>query len=208
MTEGKYGFETLAIHAGAAPDPTTGARAVPIYQTTSYVFDDVDHAASLFNLQKFGNIYSAADQPDRLGAGGADRGARGRHGRLRHGVGPRRPVPHLPQPDEPRRQYRLVEQAVWRLDQPDEADLPAVRLARRVTSTRASPQNFAKAIDATDQGRLHRERVEPRRHHRRHRGDRQRSRTSRRAADRRQHLARRPISAGRSSGAPTSSSTR
>jgi glycosyltransferase involved in cell wall biosynthesis len=41
----EYGFETLAVHAGAAPDPTTGARAVPIYQTTSYVFDDVDHAA-------------------------------------------------------------------------------------------------------------------------------------------------------------------
>jgi O-acetylhomoserine (thiol)-lyase len=50
------GFDTLAIHAGAKPDPTTGARAVPIYQTASYVFDDVDHAASLFGLQAFGNI--------------------------------------------------------------------------------------------------------------------------------------------------------
>lgn len=59
----KYGFETLAIHAGAAPDPTTGARATPIYQTTSYVFDDVDHAASLFNLQQFGNIYSRLTNP-------------------------------------------------------------------------------------------------------------------------------------------------
>jgi O-acetylhomoserine (thiol)-lyase len=63
MTEGKYGFETLAIHAGASPDPTTGARATPIYQTTSYVFDDVDHAAALFNLQKFGNIYSRLTNP-------------------------------------------------------------------------------------------------------------------------------------------------
>ena len=63
MTERKYGFETLAIHAGAAPDPTTGARAVPIYQTTSFVFDDVDHAASLFNLQQFGNIYSRLTNP-------------------------------------------------------------------------------------------------------------------------------------------------
>ena len=43
----EYGFETLAIHAGAAPDPTTGARSTPIYQTTSYVFDDVDHAAGM-----------------------------------------------------------------------------------------------------------------------------------------------------------------
>jgi len=58
-----YGFETLAIHAGAAPDATTGARATPIYQTTSYVFDDVDHAASLFNLQTFGNIYSRLTNP-------------------------------------------------------------------------------------------------------------------------------------------------
>ena len=58
-----YGFETLAIHAGASPDPTTGARATPIYQTTSYVFDDVDHAAALFNLQKFGNIYSRLTNP-------------------------------------------------------------------------------------------------------------------------------------------------
>ena len=52
----EYGFETRAIHAGAAPDPTTGARATPIYQTTAYVFDDVDHAASLFNLHNFGYI--------------------------------------------------------------------------------------------------------------------------------------------------------
>lgn len=63
MSDRRYGFETLAVHAGAAPDPTTGARAVPIYQTTSYVFDDVDHAAALFNLQKFGNIYSRLTNP-------------------------------------------------------------------------------------------------------------------------------------------------
>ena len=50
------GFSTLAIHAGAHPDPTTKARTTPIYQTTSFVFDDVDHAASLFGLQAFGNI--------------------------------------------------------------------------------------------------------------------------------------------------------
>jgi O-acetylhomoserine (thiol)-lyase len=56
-------FETLAIHAGARPDPSTGARITPIYQTTSYVFDDVDQAASLFNLQVFGNIYSRITNP-------------------------------------------------------------------------------------------------------------------------------------------------
>ena len=58
-----YGFNTLSVHAGAAPDPTTGARATPIYQTTSYVFDDVDHAASLFGLQAFGNIYTRIGNP-------------------------------------------------------------------------------------------------------------------------------------------------
>ena len=57
------GFATLAIHAGAQPDPSTGARATPIYQTTSFVFDDVDHAASLFGLQAFGNIYSRITNP-------------------------------------------------------------------------------------------------------------------------------------------------
>lgn len=57
------GFSTLSIHAGAQPDPTTGARATPIYQTTSFVFDDVDHAASLFGLQSFGNIYTRITNP-------------------------------------------------------------------------------------------------------------------------------------------------
>ena len=59
----KQAFETLAVHAGAAPDPTTGARVTPIYQTTSFVFQDVDHAARLFNLQEFGNIYSRLTNP-------------------------------------------------------------------------------------------------------------------------------------------------
>jgi O-acetylhomoserine (thiol)-lyase len=58
-----YGFETRTIHAGASPDPTTGARTTPIYQTTAYVFDDVDHAASLFNLHNFGYIYTRLNNP-------------------------------------------------------------------------------------------------------------------------------------------------
>src|SRR5579864_166871 len=58
-----YGFETRAVHAGAAPDPTTGARTTPIFQTAAYVFDDVDHAASLFNLHNFGYIYSRLTNP-------------------------------------------------------------------------------------------------------------------------------------------------
>ena len=58
-----YGFGTRAIHAGAIPDPVTGARATPIHQTTSFVFDSAEHAASLFNLQTFGNVYSRISNP-------------------------------------------------------------------------------------------------------------------------------------------------
>ncbi len=63
MKDRTFGIETLCLHAGQIPDPATGARAVPIYQTTSYVFDDTDHASSLFNLQTFGNIYTRMMNP-------------------------------------------------------------------------------------------------------------------------------------------------
>lgn len=64
MSDAKVpGFSTLAIHAGATPDPSTGARVTPIYQTASYVFNDVDHAASLFGLEAFGNIYTRITNP-------------------------------------------------------------------------------------------------------------------------------------------------
>ncbi len=63
MTDRPMGFDTLAIHAGTAPDPATGARQVPIYQTTAYVFRDADHAAKLFNLQEVGYIYSRLTNP-------------------------------------------------------------------------------------------------------------------------------------------------
>src|SRR5260221_5786888 len=58
-----FGFATRAVHAGAAPDPTTGARSTPIFQTTAYVFEDADQAASLFNLQTYGYIYSRLTNP-------------------------------------------------------------------------------------------------------------------------------------------------
>src|SRR6266436_4563709 len=63
MPDRKFGFDTLCLHAGQIPDATTGARAAPIYQTTSFVFDSADHAASLFNLQTFGNVYSRISNP-------------------------------------------------------------------------------------------------------------------------------------------------
>ncbi|MBY0383403.1 MAG: O-acetylhomoserine aminocarboxypropyltransferase [Xanthobacteraceae bacterium] len=63
MTERSPGFSTLAIHAGAQPDSTTGARITPIYQTASYIFNDAEYAASLFGLQSFGNIYTRLTNP-------------------------------------------------------------------------------------------------------------------------------------------------
>lgn len=63
MADKNPGFSTLAVHAGATPDPATGARATPIYQTTSFVFEDVDQAAALFGLQAFGNIYTRITNP-------------------------------------------------------------------------------------------------------------------------------------------------
>jgi O-acetylhomoserine (thiol)-lyase len=63
LRSAELGFETLAIHAGAAPDAATGARSTPIFQTTSYVFEDVDQAAQLFNLHSFGHVYSRISNP-------------------------------------------------------------------------------------------------------------------------------------------------
>ena len=63
MPDRKFGFDTLCLHAGQIPDRETGARAVPLYQTTSFVFDSADHAASLFNLQTFGNVYTRLSNP-------------------------------------------------------------------------------------------------------------------------------------------------
>jgi O-acetylhomoserine (thiol)-lyase len=64
MATPKYpGFDTLALHAGQSPDPTTGSRAVPVYQTTSYVFRDTEHAASLFNMERAGHVYSRISNP-------------------------------------------------------------------------------------------------------------------------------------------------
>ena len=61
--ERAFGFNTRALHHGYSPDPTTGARAVPIYQSTSFVFQDSDHAARLFGLEEFGNIYTRIMNP-------------------------------------------------------------------------------------------------------------------------------------------------
>lgn len=63
MTNEQWNKETILLHGGQVPDPVTGARAVPIYETTSYVFEDTDHANALFALQKPGNIYTRITNP-------------------------------------------------------------------------------------------------------------------------------------------------
>ena len=62
-SEKQFGFGTQAVHVGQRPDPMTGSRAVPIYQTSAYIFEDTDQAANLFALQRFGNVYSRIMNP-------------------------------------------------------------------------------------------------------------------------------------------------
>ena len=87
------GFDTLALHAGAAPDPATGARATPIHLTTSFVFESSEHAASLFNMERAGHVYSRISQPDQRRARGTRRRARRRRRRDRHRQRPGRAAP-------------------------------------------------------------------------------------------------------------------
>ncbi len=116
------------MHAGAAPDPATGARALPIYQTTAYVFEDADHAAALFNLQTVGFIYFAADQPDQRRAGSPARHA-GRRPRLhRRLVGPCRAGAGAVPADGARRRDRRLLAPLWRLAAADAQHLSEVRL--------------------------------------------------------------------------------
>ncbi len=90
-----WGFATRAIHAGGGPDPTTGARAVPVYLSSGFVFENTDDAANLFALQKYGNDLQPHRQPDRRLLRGADGEPRGRHRRRGDEQRPVRRVPHV-----------------------------------------------------------------------------------------------------------------
>ena len=156
------------IHAGAAPDPTTGARITPIFQTTAYVFDDVDHAASLFNLQNFGYIYSRLTNPTVAVLEERVASLEGGRAAVRRRVRPRRAVPDLLHPDGAGRRVRRLAQPVRRLADPvrplvQEArlDLPLRRSAR--------PGELPPRADAALQGDLPREPRQPGRHRRRSR---------------------------------------
>jgi O-acetylhomoserine/O-acetylserine sulfhydrylase-like pyridoxal-dependent enzyme len=119
VSDKKYGFETLSVHAGAAPDPATGARALPIYQTTAYVFEDADHAAALFNLQTVGFIYSRLTNPTNAALESRLHG---------DGVGPFGAGTGAVPTDEPRRRHHRVVTSLWRLAAADAQHVPQVRL--------------------------------------------------------------------------------
>ena len=180
------GFATLAVHAGAKPDPTTGARATPIYQTTSYVFNDVDHAASLFGLQAFGNIYTRIMSPtsgvleERIAA--LEGGTAGARGRLR----PCRAAHRAPCADDARRRVHRLAAALWRLDQPVQPLVQELRLEREVGRHRRHLVVREGGV-AEDQGDLHRVDRQSRRRGHRHRGGGGGRQARRRAAHRRQH---------------------
>ncbi len=132
-------LETIAVHGGQKPDPTTKAVAVPIYQTVAYAFDDTQHGADLFDLKVAGNIYTRIMNPtsavleQRLAEleGGIARAGRG----LGHGGD------HLRDPDHrrERRQHRLRQHALRRHLQPVRAHLPAAAASRCASPTTASP---------------------------------------------------------------------
>ncbi len=126
------GFSTLAIHAGAAPDPATGARITPIYQTTAYVFNDSEHAAALFGLEAFGNIYTRIGNPTQAVLESRDRRARRRHGSTRRRIGTCSAGARLPHADGARRRVRRGASALRWLRQSVQSRLQEIRLARRL----------------------------------------------------------------------------
>ena len=180
------GFSTLAIHAGAAPDPSTGARVTPIYQTTSYVFNDVDHAASLFGLEAFGNIYTRIGGPTQAVLEQRVAALEGGTAALAVASGHAAQAIVFHTLMEPGDEFVAGRQLYggsvnqfnhsfkkfdWRVKWADATD----------------PESFAKAITPKTRAIFCEFDRQPGRHHRRPAGDRGHRQEGRRAADRRQH---------------------
>ena len=180
------GFNTLAVHAGAKPDPATGARATPIYQTTSFVFDDADHAASLFGLKAFGNIYTRIMNPTQAVLEERVAALEGGTAALAVASGHAAQVLVFHNLMQPGRQFRRRQQALWRLDQPVRPCLQELWLGGAL-GRHQRPLDLRKPDRRQDQGDLHREPCQSGRHLRRHREDRRHRAQARPAADRRQH---------------------
>ena len=179
--------ETRALHAGQKPDPATNARAVPIYATTSYVFDDAAHAARLFGLQEFGNIYTRIMNPDHGRLRAARRGARGRRGGPRRRLRPGGRDPLDPQPRPRRRQHRQLLVAVRRHLQPVHPHAAQDRHHHDLRR-RHRPLGLRAGDQREDQGGLPRADRQPAPRRPRPGVDRRRRPRPRRAGHRRQHL--------------------
>ena len=186
MTDRTPGFATLAIHAGAQPDPTTGARATPIYQTTSFVFEDVDHAASLFGLQTFGNIYSRIGNPTNAVLEERVAALEGGTAGLAVASGHAAQVLAFHCLMQPGDEFVASQEALRRLDQPVQPRVQELRLERptgpiRTTSHRSSRRSRRRPRRSSPKDR------QSRRRDLRHRGDVRDRQEGARAADRRQH---------------------
>ena len=187
MTERIPGFSTLAVHAGAQPDPTTGARATPIYQTTSFVFDDVDHAASLFGLQAFGNIYTRIGNPTSAVLEERVAALEGGTAGLAVASGHAAQVLALHCADAAGRRVRRLQASSMAARSTSSTTPSRISAGTWCGPTRTTSRRFETRDHAEDQGDLHRVDRQSRRRHHRHRGDRQDRAQGRRAADRRQH---------------------
>ena len=128
MSQRTPGFNTLAVHAGAKPDPATGARVTPIYQTTSYVFDDADHAASLFGLKAFGNIYTRIMNPTQAVLEERVAALEGGTAALATASGHAAQLLVFHTIMRPGDNFVSAQQALWRLDQPVRPCLQEFRL--------------------------------------------------------------------------------
>ena len=182
-----FGFETRQVHAGQRPDPNTGARAVPIYQTTSYVFEDPESAAAYFNLQEYGNTYSRIMNPTVAVFEERMANLEGGCGAVAFASGIAAQAAALFTLLSARRSRRVVVGALRRDGQPVQApaaqdvrgaDVGRSRRSRRVEGGR--PRQH--------EGVLRRDDRQPRRQRARHRGDRGHRARARAPADRRQHV--------------------
>ena len=171
-----FGFDTLAVHAGQRPDPTTGARAMPIYQTTSFVFEDTEHAAELFALQRFGNIYTRIMNPTTGGLRGADGLARRRRRRARGRVRAGRAVHRAGHDARCRRSDRLRQHALRRHLHPVRCHPAPLGHRHRLRRPRRSRELPARD-HAENPGALRRDDRQPAHQRARHRGASPRSRT-------------------------------
>ena len=147
MSEKHYHYETLQLHAGQEPDPATNARAVPIYQTTSYVFDDAEHAASLFGLQEFGNIYTRIMNPTTDVFEKRVAALEGGVAALATASGQAAQFLAITDARPGRRQHRLDELPLRRHLQPVQGDAAAARHRREVRRRRRRRTTSPAAID-------------------------------------------------------------